>query len=135
MAEADFISVGSNDLFQFTMAVDRGNVQVADRFDILGRPFLRLLRDIVRAGERNNTPVTLCGEMAGRPLSSMALLGLGFRSVSMSPASIGPVKAMLLGLDVTALAAVMNDALDRSDDGVPMREILMRFAETNNIPL
>jgi phosphotransferase system enzyme I (PtsP) len=73
--------------------------------------------------------------MAGRPLSSMALLGLGFRSVSMSPASIGPVKAMLLGLDVTALAAVMNDALDRSDDGVPMREILMRFAETNNIPL
>jgi phosphotransferase system enzyme I (PtsP) len=135
MAEADFISVGSNDLFQFTMAVDRGNVQVAERFDILGRPFLRLLRDIVRAGERNNTPVTLCGEMAGRPLSSMALLGLGFRSVSMSPASIGPVKAMLLGLDVTALAAVMNDALDRSDDGVPMREILMRFAETNNIPL
>ena len=65
----------------------------------------------------------------------MALLGIGFRSVSMSPAAIGPVKAMLLGLDVDALAAVMNDALDRLDDGVPMREILMRFAETHNIPL
>ena len=135
MAEADFVSVGSNDLFQFTMAVDRGNAQVAERFDILGRPFLRLLRDIVRAGERNNTPVTLCGEMAGRPLSAMALLGLGFRSVSMSPAAIGPIKAMLLGLDVDALAAVMNEALDRPGQGMPMREVLKRFAETNNIPL
>jgi phosphotransferase system enzyme I (PtsP) len=135
MAEADFVSVGSNDLFQFTMAVDRGNAQVSERFDILGRPFLRLLRDIVRAGERNRTPVTLCGEMAGRPLSAMALLGLGFRSVSMSPASIGPIKAMLLGLDVDALAAVMNDALDRPGQGMPMREVLKRFAETHNIPL
>ena len=135
MAEADFVSVGSNDLFQFTMAVDRGNAQVAERFDILGRPFLRLLRDIVRAGERNNTPVTLCGEMAGRPLSAMALLGLGFRSVSMSPAAIGPIKAMLLGLDVDALAAVMNEALDRPGQGMPMREVLKRFAETHNIPL
>ena len=68
---------------------------------------------------------------------AMALLGLGFRSVSMSPASIGPVKAMLLGLDVDALAAVMDDALDRpgSAQGMPMREVLKRFAETNNIPL
>jgi phosphotransferase system enzyme I (PtsP) len=135
MAEADFVSVGSNDLFQFTMAVDRGNAQVAERFDILGRPFLRLLRDIIRAGERNNTPVTLCGEMAGRPLSAMALLGLGFRSVSMSPASIGPVKAMLLGLDVDALSAAMNDALDLPGQTKPMREVLKHFAETNNIPL
>jgi phosphotransferase system enzyme I (PtsP) len=83
--------------------------------------------------------VTLCGEMAGRPLSAMALLGLGFRSVSMSPASIGPIKAMLLGLDVDALAGVMNDALDRPGPGtgkaMPMREVLKRFAETNNIPL
>jgi phosphotransferase system enzyme I (PtsP) len=135
MAEVDFVSVGSNDLFQFTMAVDRGNAQVSERFDILGRPFLRLLRDIVRAGERNNTPVTLCGEMAGRPLSAMALLGIGFRAVSMSPAAIGPVKAMLLGLDVDTLAGVMNDALDRPGQGMPMREVLKRFAETHNIPL
>jgi phosphotransferase system enzyme I (PtsP) len=135
MMEADFVSVGSNDLFQFTMAVDRGNARVAERFDILGRPFLRLLRDIVRAGKRNNTPVTLCGEMAGKPLSAMALLGLGFRSVSMSPASIGPVKAMLLGLDATALGTMMDEALDSNAPGMPMREMLKRFAETNNIPL
>lgn len=66
MAEVDFVSVGSNDLFQFAMAVDRGNARVSERFDILGRPFLRILREIVRAGERNNTPVTLCGEMASK---------------------------------------------------------------------
>ena len=135
MQEVDFVSVGSNDLFQFSMAVDRGNARVSDRFDILGRPFLRILRDIVRAGERNQTPVTLCGEMAGRPLSSMALFGLGFRSVSMSPAAIGPVKAMLLGLDVGKLANVMEAALNEIKPKVPMREVLQRFAEENNIPL
>lgn len=135
MQEVDFVSVGSNDLFQFSMAVDRGNARVSDRFDILGRPFLRILRDIVRAGERNQTPVTLCGEMAGRPLSSMALFGLGFRSVSMSPAAIGPVKAMLLGLDVGKLANVMEAALDEIKPKLPMREVLQRFAEENNIPL
>jgi phosphotransferase system enzyme I (PtsP) len=135
MAEADFVSVGSNDLFQFAMAVDRGNARVSDRFDTLGRPFLRLLRDIVRAAQKHGTPLTLCGELAGRPLPAMALLGLGFRSVSMSPASIGPVKAMLLGLDVSTLEIVMNEALDDLTPSMPMREVLTRFAEMHNIPL
>jgi phosphotransferase system, enzyme I, PtsP len=135
MAESDFVSVGSNDLFQFAMAVDRGNARVSDRFDNLGKPFLRLLRDIARAGERNNTPVTLCGEMAGKPISAMALLGIGYRSVSMSPAAIGPVKAMLLGLDVGALSRMMNEALDDKASTIPMRDILKRFAEAHNIPL
>jgi phosphotransferase system enzyme I (PtsP) len=135
MEAVDFVSVGSNDLFQFSMAVDRGNARVSDRFDALGRPFLRILRDIVRAGERNKTPVTLCGELAGKTISSMALMGIGFRSVSMSPASIGPVKAMLLGLDVGALSKVMEEALDDTHATTPMREILVGFAESHNIPL
>ncbi|MDM9621570.1 phosphoenolpyruvate--protein phosphotransferase [Rhizobium sp. S96] len=135
MAAVDFVSVGSNDLFQFSMAVDRGNARVSDRFDTLGKPFLRILRDIVRAGERNNTPVTLCGELAGKPISAMALLGIGFRSVSMSPASIGPVKAMLLGLDVGALAKVMNEALDDTKTATSMRDVLAHFADAHNIPL
>jgi phosphotransferase system enzyme I (PtsP) len=135
MAAVDFVSVGSNDLFQFSMAVDRGNARVSDRFDPLGKPFLRILREIVRAGERNNTPVTLCGELAGKPISAMALLGIGFRSVSMSPASIGPVKAMLLGLDVEALANVMNQVLDDTESTTPVREVLVHFAASNNIPL
>ena len=135
MAEVDFVSVGSNDLFQFSMAVDRGNARVSDRFYPLERPFLRILRDIVRAGQRNNTPVTLCGELAGKTISAMALLGLGFRSVSMSPASIGPVKAMLLGLDLKALSDVMEAALDDKQPKSSMREILAHFAESHNIPL
>jgi phosphotransferase system enzyme I (PtsP) len=135
MEAVDFVSVGSNDLFQFSMAVDRGNARVSDRFDTLGRPFLRILRDIVRAGERNKTSVTLCGELAGKPISAMALLGIGFRAVSMSPASIGPVKAMLLGLDATALAETMNVTLDDRHPTESIRDILARFATSNNIPL
>ncbi|RVC08610.1 phosphoenolpyruvate--protein phosphotransferase, partial [Mesorhizobium sp. M7A.F.Ca.AU.001.01.1.1] len=98
MKAVDFVSVGSNDLFQFVMAVDRGNTQLANRFDTLSAPFLRVLKQIADAGVRNHTPVTLCGELAGKPISAMALIGLGFRSISMSPASIGPVKAMLTEL-------------------------------------
>ncbi|MBX4871009.1 phosphoenolpyruvate--protein phosphotransferase [Rhizobium bangladeshense] len=135
MEAVDFVSVGSNDLFQFSMAVDRGNARVSDRFDPLGKPFLRILRDIVRGADRNKTPVTLCGELAGKPLSAMALLGIGFRAISMSPASIGPVKAMLLGLDVGALAKVMDEVLDDHRSTEPMREVLARFAESHNIPL
>lgn len=135
MEEVDFVSVGSNDLFQFTMAVDRGNARVSDRFDMLGRPFLRILRDIVRAAGKSGTPLTLCGEMAGKPLSAMALLAIGFRSISMSPTSIGPVKAMLLALDIDRLAAEVGPALDDHHGSVPIRDILTRFAEDNNIPL
>ncbi len=134
MAEVDFVSVGSNDLFQFSMAVDRGNARVSDRFDVLGRPFLRILRDIARAGERNKTPVTLCGEMASKPLSAMALLGLGYRSISMAPTSIGPVKAMLLALDIDQLSGMLNAALDDHENRTPVRAMLASFAEAHNIP-
>ncbi|MDR6101166.1 phosphotransferase system enzyme I (PtsP) [Agrobacterium larrymoorei] len=135
MSEVDFVSVGSNDLFQFSMAVDRGNARVSDRFDTLGKPFLRILRDIIRAGERNNTPVTLCGEMASKPLSAMALIGLGFRSISMSPTAIGPVKAMLLGVDAGLLAEELNAALDDSKSLESTRDLLVRFAATHSIPI
>jgi phosphoenolpyruvate-protein phosphotransferase len=135
MAEVDFVSVGSNDLFQFAMAADRGNARVSDRFDMLGRPFLRILRDIVRAAERNKTPLTLCGEMAGKPLSAMALIGLGFRSVSMAPTSIGPVKAMLLSLDADRLMETLNAALDDTQPREPVRELLIRFASENGVPV
>jgi phosphotransferase system, enzyme I, PtsP len=135
MAEVDFVSVGSNDLFQFAMAVDRGNARVSERFDILGRPFLRILREIVRAGERNNTPVTLCGEMASKPLSAMALLGLGFRSVSMSPTAVGPVKAMLLALDAGRLNELLEAALDDVKSDTSIRQLLVDFAAANGIPV
>jgi phosphotransferase system enzyme I (PtsP) len=135
MTEVDFVSVGSNDLFQFSMAADRGNARVSDRFDILGKPFLRILRDIVRAAERNRTSLTLCGEMAGKPLSAMALIGLGFRSVSMAATAVGPVKAMLLALDAGKLAEELNAALDDTRSQEPIRKLLMRFATENGVPV
>ncbi|MBD0413511.1 phosphoenolpyruvate--protein phosphotransferase [Oryzicola mucosus] len=135
MKAVDFVSVGSNDLFQFIMAVDRGNTLLADRFDPLSVPFMRVLKQIADAGVRNNTTVTLCGELAGRPISAMALLGLGYRSISMSPASIGPVKAMLTELPLGELKALLDDNLSGTSTKVPMRALLQAFADDRDIPV
>ncbi|RWM13123.1 MAG: phosphoenolpyruvate--protein phosphotransferase [Mesorhizobium sp.] len=135
MKAVDFVSVGSNDLFQFVMAVDRGNTQLSDRFDALSTPFLRVLKLVADAGVRNQTPVTLCGELAGKPISAMALIGLGYRSISMSPASIGPVKAMLTELPLAELEAFFNDNLMAPSQKVPMRALLQAFADDRSIPL
>ncbi|MER9129454.1 phosphoenolpyruvate--protein phosphotransferase [Mesorhizobium sp. M0768] len=135
MKAVDFVSVGSNDLFQFVMAVDRGNTQLSDRFDPLSTPFLRVLKQIADAGARNHTPVTLCGELAGKPISAMALIGLGYRSISMSPASIGPVKAMLTELPLSELEAFFDDNLMAPAHGLPMRALLQAFADDRSIPL
>ena len=135
MQSVDFVSVGSNDLFQFVMAADRGNTQLADRFDPLSVPFMRVLKQIADAGVRNHTPVTLCGELAGKPISAMALLGLGFRSISMSPASIGPVKAMLTELPLGELKSFLDDNLSGPAANLPMRALLQAFADDRSIPL
>jgi phosphotransferase system enzyme I (PtsP) len=73
--------------------------------------------------------------MASKPLSAMALIGLGFRSISMSPTAIGPVKAMLLGLDAARLADELNAALDDHNSLESAREVLLRFAATHSIPI
>src|SRR5699024_283866 len=124
MQGVDFVSVGSTDRFQFVMAPDRGNTQLAARFDPLSAPFLRVLKQLADAGRRNTTPVTLCGEMAGRPISAMELAGLGYRAISMSPASIGPVKAMLVELRVGELKAFLDDNLSSHAVDLPMRALL-----------
>ncbi len=98
----DFISVGTNDLMQYLFAADRGNPRVSDRYDLLSPPALRALKTICDACADTGTPVSVCGEMAGRPLEAFALLALGFARLSMPPAGIGPVKAMVLSLDAGA---------------------------------
>lgn len=134
MEEVDFVSVGSNDLFQFMMASDRGNPRIATRFDPLSRPFLRVLRLIAEKANLREMPLTLCGEMAGRPLAAMALLGLGYRALSMSPSSIGPVKAMLRSLNVAELEKLLIPALDEPPRERTMREFLSDFADQREIP-
>jgi phosphotransferase system enzyme I (PtsP) len=95
----DFVSVGTNDLMQYLFAADRGNPRVADRYDVLSPPALRALEAIQRACAETGTPVSVCGEMAGRPLEAFALVALGFEQLSMPPAGVGPVKQMVLSCD------------------------------------
>jgi phosphotransferase system enzyme I (PtsP) len=130
---ADFVSVGSNDLMQFLFASDRGNSLVADRYDSLNPAALLALRSIVEAAERCGTPLTLCGEMAGRPLEAMALIGIGFRSISMAPASVGPVKAMVLSLDVADLWSRLEPLL--ASKTTSLRDDLKAYAAEKGVQI
>jgi phosphotransferase system enzyme I (PtsP) len=132
---ADFLSIGSNDLMQFLFASDRGNKLVAGRFDPLSRAALRALTAIVEGADAQNCPVTVCGEMAGRPLEAMLLVGLGFRSLSMSAAAIGPVKAMILELDTRPLKELIRREMGQSGTHESLRPALTDFAERHGIPV
>jgi phosphotransferase system, enzyme I, PtsP len=130
---ADFASVGSNDLMQFLFAADRGNMRVAERFDSLNPAALKALRQIVAGADKHKVPLTLCGEMAGRPLEAMVLIGLGFRSISMAPASVGPVKAMILSLDAGSLKQRLEELLECKDTS--LREDLKHFAAEKGVQI
>ena len=132
---ADFLSVGTNDLMQFLFAADRENRLVAHRFDPLSAPALRALRLIVERAAAAGRPVTVCGEIASRPLEAMALIGLGYRRLSMSPAAIGPVKAMILKLDAEPVAGLVRDALADAAATGTLRPALTAFAERHSIPI
>ena len=134
-ARADFLSVGSNDLVQYIYAADRDNKRVSSRFDALSSPILRALQRIVDIAAKTATPVSLCGEMGGKTLDALALIAIGYRALSMSPASIGPVKAMILALDVGAAVAFVTQALDADGAATSLRGLLRGFAEEQGIPL
>ena len=120
---------------QYLYAVDRDNRRVANRFDPLSVGFLRALRSIAEAGERNGTPVTLCGEMGGQPLEAMALMAIGYRELSMSATSIGPVKAMTLSLKVREAAREVEAMLATGREDASLREPLRRLAERLGVRL
>lgn len=129
----DFISIGSNDLLQFFFAADRGNPKVAGRYDLLAPSALKLLRDICASATAAGVPVSLCGEMAGRPLEAMTLIGLGFRSISMNAVSIGPVKAMLRNLNVGDFRAYIDRLVDGPDR--TLRGKIESFARDHGVPI
>jgi phosphotransferase system enzyme I (PtsP) len=131
----DFLSVGSNDLLQFLYAADRGNRRVAARFDPLSAPTLRVLRKIVATCDAKRKPVTLCGELASNPLGALTLVALGFRSLSVAPSAIGPVKAMLLELDAGKANELVGSMIDSPAGSVPIRDRIKAFAEQNGLQL
>tara|TARA_R110002110_G_scaffold218324_3_gene432350 strand:+ start:3484 stop:5703 length:2220 start_codon:yes stop_codon:yes gene_type:complete len=129
----DFLSIGSNDLFQFLFAIDRGNPRVSGRYDVLSPALLSAVRDILRKCDEAGVPVSLCGEMAGDPLEAMALLGIGMRSLSLSPSAFGAVKAMALTVDTAELGAYMKTQLQAPDHS--LRRKLLAFALDHGIVL
>lgn len=114
---ADFLSIGSNDLTQYVLAVDRGNDRVADRYDALHPAVLGLMRRTVRAGQATNTPVTLCGEVASDVHALPVLLGLGLEVFSVSPPYVPTVKHVVAATDVGAAEALADEVLDAPDAG------------------
>jgi phosphotransferase system enzyme I (PtsP) len=114
----DFVSVGTNDLLQYLFAADRGNPRVSDRYDMLSTPLLRALKMIREACADTGTPVSVCGEMAGRPLEAFALVALGFDRLSMPPSGVGPVKKMILSCDRHAAARGFAPLLVSHDGAV-----------------
>jgi len=128
---ADFVSIGSNDLFQFVFAVDRANSRVARRYDTLSPSALSLVRQIVKSAAEANGEVSLCGEMAGRPLDAMALIGTGVRTLSMQPANIGAVKLMIRSLDTREISQFVDRLCGRSDHS--MRTRLSAFAAERGV--
>ena len=133
LAVADFISLGTNDLMQFFFASDRGNPRLGDRYDALSPAFLRFVKSVIDAAAIAGKPVAVCGEMAGRPLEALALVGLGISSLSMQPHGIGPVKQAIRSADSNKLAAFLNQRLD--DPGHSLRAALKSFCERQGINL
>jgi phosphotransferase system enzyme I (PtsP) len=127
-SRVDFLSVGSNDLVQFLYAADRGNSWVADRFDPISVPVLRALRDIIDKGREHGKPVTLCGELASKPMGALALVALGYRSLSVSPSALGPIKAMLLDVNAKETGKLVRGMIDGQTSRISVRERLADYA-------
>ena len=133
MRSADFVSIGSNDLLSLAFAVDRTNPRVAKRYDNLNPASLTLIRLIVNSAAENSGDLSLCGEMAGRPLDAMALLGLGIRTLSMQPGQIGPIKMMIRSMHLGEVAAFVDRLCGRTDHSLRTR--LFAFAAERGIVL
>jgi phosphotransferase system enzyme I (PtsP) len=135
LAHVDFVSVGSNDLMQFLFAVDRDNRMVSNRFDTLNPSLLRALKLIADKAKAAGKPLTLCGEMGGRPLEALALAALGFRALSMSPAAHGPVKAMFREVDLGAAEAAIARMLADCNGCPTLRPQMEAFAAEQGLPV
>jgi phosphotransferase system enzyme I (PtsP) len=133
MRSADFVSIGSNDLLSFVFAVDRTNPRVARRYDNLNPAALTLIRQIIRSAAQASGDVSLCGEMAGRPLDAMALIGLGLRTLSMQPANIGPVKMMIRSVNLADVSQFVDRLCGRTDHSLRTR--LAAFAAERGVVL
>jgi phosphotransferase system enzyme I (PtsP) len=123
--EVEFLSIGGNDLKQFFFAADRENERVRRRYDTLNVSYLSFIAQIVERCEISGTPLSFCGEDAGRPIEAVCLAAMGLRILSMRPASVGPVKSLLMRVDLGELRKIITDARHRGDQTV--RPAVMQY--------
>jgi phosphotransferase system, enzyme I, PtsP len=133
LPKLDFMSIGTNDLTQFLFAADRSNPALAERYDWLSPAILRFLRRVVREADAANVPIAVCGEMGGRSLEAMALIGVGVRRLSITPVAVGPIKAMIRSLDRGAAVAALDQLLAAPPPD--MRTALVAWAEKNKVSM
>jgi phosphotransferase system enzyme I (PtsP) len=131
LPKIDFLSIGTNDLTQFLFAADRANPRLAERYDWLSPAILRFLRRIVREADAAGVPVGVCGEMGGRALEAMALIGIGLQRFSITPVAVGAIKAMIRSLDRKALIPVVEALL--AAPPADMRGALAAWAEEHGV--
>ncbi|HZB70359.1 MAG TPA: phosphoenolpyruvate--protein phosphotransferase [Sphingomicrobium sp.] len=127
----DFLSIGTNDLTQFLFAADRADPRLAERYDWLSPAILRFLKRVLDAARAAGVPVRLCGEMGGRPLEAMALIGIGAENFSITPAAVGPVKAMVRSLDAGAVRQRLDQLLSRPPRN--LRKALTDWAKKHKV--
>lgn len=132
IAEVDFVSVGANDLMQYFYAADRQNARVSDRYDVLSPPALDLLKSVQETCARHDKPVSVCGEIAAKPLEASVLIGLGYQSLSMAAGNIGPIKKLVSGLDAARLGTWLAEHRHSPVDS--LRPLLVEAGENVGLP-
>jgi len=135
LPEADFVSIGSNDLVMFLTAADRANPRVSKAYDPIALPRLRALKHIVDTARRYGVPLTMCGELAGKTVEALALMSIGMTRLSMSPPAIGPIKEMILGLELEPIRKSVSAALLEGSSGVGIRDLLLDWAGRQSLAI
>lgn len=131
LPKLDFLSIGTNDLTQFLFAADRADPRLAERYDWLSPAILRFIRRIVTACKEHDVDLAVCGEMGGRTLEAMALIGIGLERLSITPAAVGAIKAMVRSVDSQSITAVMTDLLASPPPN--LRKALAEWATNSGI--
>lgn len=133
LQQADFISVGTNDLAQFIFACDRGNPRLTERYDVLSSPFLSVMNEIITKANKHHVYCSVCGEMASNPIEAMALIGLGYRNLSMSGSAFGKVKSMVRSINVEEVADYVHNLLKTNKK--TLRPQLIAYAYDHGIEI
>ncbi|MBQ9034928.1 MAG: phosphoenolpyruvate--protein phosphotransferase [Alphaproteobacteria bacterium] len=131
--EVDFVSVGTNDLYQFVYACDRGNPRLTGRYDVLSAPFLKLLKKIIDKANQYKVYCSVCGEMAGNPLEAMCLIGLGYQNLSVSGASYANIKKMIMSMSYEDVSDYIKSLLKSTKSS--LRPQLIAYAHDHTIAI